>query len=144
MFVTEMLFGGVKKVNILTGEIVQVVPSYGFRERGAYGIAYYEDYLFVAGGGVPDGTSAMLYVYDAKTGEEVVACSPNGDAYLLNDVAIVGDYAYVTDSFYNKIMVMDVEVALEASCDGIFSIETPAEYFLADKTSFPRANGKLL
>jgi len=142
MFVTEMLYGGVKKVDILTGEIEQIVPSYGFLERGAYGILYHNDALFVAGGGVPDGTPVMLYLYDAETGEEIAACAPVGDAYLLNDVAILGNYAYVTDSYYNKLMVVDVEAALAGSCD-VFSIKLPSEYFLADPPeSFPRANGR--
>jgi len=60
MYVTEMLYGGVKKVNILNGEVEQVVPSFGFRERGARGIVLEQDHLFVAGGGVPDGTALMM------------------------------------------------------------------------------------
>ena len=142
MFVTEMLYGGIKAVNVVTGEIQQVVPSYGFLERGAYGVIYHEGALFVAGGGIPDGTPVMMYVYDAATGEEIASCSPDGDGYyLLNDVAILGDYAYVTDSFYNKLMKVDVAAALEGNCV-VSSIETPAEYFLADPIeSGPRANG---
>lgn len=143
MYVTEMLFGGVKKVNVLTGEVEQVVPSYGFRERGAYGIVQYENALFVAGGGVSDGTPLMVYVYDAEKGKEIAACAPEGDDwYLLNGIAILGDYVFVTDSFCNKLLVMDIAAALKGTCN-VFSIRTPSEYFLADPPeSFPRANGE--
>jgi hypothetical protein len=126
MYVTEMLYGGVKKVNILNGEVVQVVPPYGFRERGARGIVLEQDHLFVAGGGVPDGTPLMMYVYDAYNGEEITSCAPPGsdDWYLLNDIAIHGDYAYVTDPYYNKLLVMDVAAALKGTCN-VSSIKTP-------------------
>ena len=66
MFVSEVLFGGVKKVNVKTGETEQVVPSFPFLQRGGVGLAYHDNALFVAGGGNTAGLSvpAMLYVYD--------------------------------------------------------------------------------
>lgn len=143
IFVSEMLFGGIKEVNVITGEIKQVVPSFGFKERGAHGIIESGGKLFVAGGGGSDGTPPKFYVYDAVTGAEIAACDPEGDASLLNDIAIVGDYAYLTDSFYNKLMVVNIPKALEGICD-VFSIRTPEEYFLADDASDTRANGKCL
>jgi hypothetical protein len=132
MYVTEMLHGGVKKVNVLTGMVEQVVPSYLFLERGARGIALEHEHLFVAGGGVPDGTPLMVYVYDESSGTEVAACAPEGDDwYLLNDIAILGDFAYVTDSKYSKLFVLDVAAALKGACK-VFSIKTPSYYFLQD------------
>jgi hypothetical protein len=141
MFVSEMLYGGIKKVNVLTGEIEQVVPSYGYKERGAYGVIQHGDALFVAGGGIPDGTPTKLYVYDADTGEEIVSCDPAWYAFLLNDVAILGKKAYVTDSYYNTLMVVDVAKALEGKCD-VSSLRTPGDIFKATDEYGPRANGK--
>lgn len=143
MFVTEMLYGGVKKVNVLTGEVEQVVPSYGFLERGASGVTYYENALFVAGGGSPIGTPVMLYVYNAETGEEIASCAPVGNEYhMLTDVTIVGDSVYVTDSRLNKLMVVNVKAAMDGDCV-VEYVETPAEYFVAaTPAEAPRANGK--
>lgn len=132
-------------MNVVTGEIKQAVPSYGFKERGAYGVLEHNGALFVAGGGVPDGTPTNFYVYDAVTGAEIANCPAPGDAFLLNDVAIVGNRAFVTDSKFNKIMVVNIPMALKGKCQ-VSTIKTPEQYFLADDalTTFPRANGKCL
>lgn len=138
MYVTEMLYGGIKKVNVLTGDVEQLVSSGEYLARGAYGIVEHQDALFVAGGGVPNGTPLMVYVYDTTSGEEIAACAPEDDGwYLLNDIAILGDYAYVTDSYYNKIMVLNVTAALNGTCES-FAIKTPSHLFVGNDS----ANGK--
>jgi hypothetical protein len=49
VYITELLFGGILKVNISSGEMHHVVPSFDFFERPAGGLAYYQDTLIVAG-----------------------------------------------------------------------------------------------
>ena len=148
LFVSEVLFGGVQRVNVLTGERKQIVPSFGLYRRGALGLAYYNGTLVVAGGGetdAPFSPPASLYVYDAETGTELAQCAPSEDEgfVFLNDVTMIDSYAYVTDWYINKIMVVDVEAALDGDCV-VKYIETPAEYFLSTPDTFPRANGKIL
>jgi hypothetical protein len=135
MLTSEFGYGGIKKVNILTGEISQVVPSYGFTKRGSLGLEYYEGHVFVAGGGF----DPKLFVYQVENGTQVAACAPESETSFLNDVAIVGNYAYVTNSINNTIMVVDVAKALLGVCD-VLSIETPAELFQSQDGEF-LANG---
>ena len=80
----------------------------------------------------------------SETGKELAKCSPpDGEGFkFLNAVTVVEDYAYVTDWELNKLMVVDVEAALDGDCVVDF-IETPAEYFLADPPeTIPRASGE--
>jgi hypothetical protein len=55
MYTSELLCGGVKSVDVVTGEVKQVVESFGFLERAAVGLTVAEDALRVAGGGVAFG-----------------------------------------------------------------------------------------
>jgi hypothetical protein len=137
MFTTELFFGGVKKVDVVTGVIEQVVPSFGYFERAAVGISYYQGALFVAGAGPFIGVGASLYVYDAETGTEIAACTPDFAAVLLNDVTVLNGKAYLTDSFVNKIMVVDADAALNGECI-VESIDLP-EFFISDDSI--RTNG---
>jgi hypothetical protein len=125
MLTSEFAFGGIKRVNILTGRISQVVPPYEFMERGALGLEYYDGHLLVAGGGL----DPKLFVYNVETGTEVAACATRNETSFLNDVAIVGNYAYVTDSFNSVIMVVDVASALLLGVCKVQFIELPAELF---------------
>ena len=86
--------------------------------------------LFVGGAGLPFGVEPLLYVYDVETGDELAACSPQGDASFVSDVVIIGNYAYATDAQINSIMVVDVEAAIKGECV-VTSIEMPADLFKA-------------
>jgi hypothetical protein len=150
MFTSEFAYGGIKSTNILTGEIAQVVPSvvpsHTLMERSALGMAYYEGAILVAGSQFdPTGYTfdeetgqeisgrfdPKLFFYKVETGEEIIACDPTGGAFRdLVDVTIVGIYAFVTDSKFNAIMVVDVEAALDGDCV-VSSITTDPDLFLS-------------
>ena len=75
--VSELFYGGINSVNLATGDVAQVVPSAGFKERGTLGMWYDSDtgIIFAAGGGAYFGTPAKMYAFDALTGDVVADCS---------------------------------------------------------------------
>jgi len=118
--VSELFYGGINSVNLATGDVAQVVPSAGFKERGTLGMWYDSDtgIIFAAGGGATFGTPAKMYAFDALTGDVVADCSPSYDnpSALFNDVAVVDGTAYFTDSFTTTITKMDVAAAKNGDC----------------------------
>lgn len=84
--------GEVVAANLITGQVTPLVDPAG---GPAVGLALDGHRLWVAGG--PTGEAR---VYDVRTGEPVavVQLAPAGTAFI-NDVAVVGGVAYVTDSF---------------------------------------------
>jgi Cu-Zn family superoxide dismutase len=61
--------------------------------------------LWMAGGG-----TGRIFVADARTGRPIATIATQRDhPALLNDVAIVGDTAYVTDTFYPALWSVDLK-----------------------------------
>jgi sugar lactone lactonase YvrE len=139
VYTSEVLFGGIKKVNLETGEYEQIVKPYGYFERAALGLAYYKGAIFAAGAGPQLGIPGLLYVYDSVTGEEIAACAPAGNSFFLNDVTVYKGKAYVTDSGINSISVVDADAALKGECI-VSSIELPEALFF-DTSGAILANG---
>jgi len=141
VFVSQITYGGISSVDVKTSEIQQVVPKSDFLERGALAVGYTGDAFIVPGGGpVPFGFSqTAVYVYDAKSGDDIVTCFPFvGNDGFMNDIAILDEKAYITDSGTPNLMVLNVNKAVnEGICD-VSSIALPTEFFDID---FPGANG---
>jgi sugar lactone lactonase YvrE len=139
VYTSEIFYGGIKKVNLETGESEQIVEPFGYFVRGGFGMDYYKGAIFVAGGGPGAGLPGLLYVYDSETGEDIAACAPTGNVGVLNDVIVYEGKAYVTDSAVNSIMVVDADAALKGECI-VSSIELSEELFLSTTGEF-LANG---
>jgi len=126
MYVSQILSGRVLEVDVLTGETTEVVGEQSGGQQ-AWGLEYYvmDDvgYLVVAGGGPSYGTgSAEAYMYNAETGELIVTCQPissnvTGLGAFINDVTIVDDVAFLTDSFNDHLMVMSLPEARNGNCE---------------------------
>lgn len=86
----------------------------------------------MVGGGGPlfPPLEAKLHVFDATTGELRASCAPEGLGVFINDVTVIDGTAYVTDSFVNSIMTVDVEAALNGTCT-TSSIALPEDPFLS-------------
>lgn len=141
LFVTQFCYGGVSSVNIVTGEIKEIVPKKGFLERGGIGIAYTGEAFIVAGSGpTPLGFSqTAVYVYDATTGEDIATCVPLvGDEGFMNDIAIVDGKAYITDTNTPNLMVMDIDLAVKEGVCDVSSIDISEGFAGLD---FPGVNG---
>lgn len=120
-YVSELLFGGVKEVDLSGDEPVvsQVVPSFGFAARGAIGLAYDDEtgLILVAGGGTAvglPGTGAYAYSTD---GSEVAACQPDESFGFINDAVVRDGKAYFTDSFSNQLYVLDMAALVNGECE---------------------------
>jgi len=128
-------------LDVSTNEITEIVPNVGYFDLPALGIAYDDGFLFVAGGGPgfsDDLNQTIVYVYNAESGDYVVACTSDGG--LWNDITIHDGTAYITDSRVNLIYTLDVDAAKEGKCI-LDTIGLPAQFFLADGDVF-LANGK--
>lgn len=121
LFVSELVFGGIRKVNLFTGEVTQLVDSSrfasgeAFQQRAAGGMHYAHGAIWAAGVGVPFGLPATLYVYDALTGADIVQC-PIAGAGFINDVTESEGTVYATDSLVNVLWTFDVDAALAGEC----------------------------
>jgi len=147
--VGELAYGGIKAVNVETGDIVQLVDSTGFSSRAIVGLWYYNGAIFAAGGGTAFGLEPMLHVFSGATGDLIASCSPEVPGGVINDVTVSGTTAYATDSFRNSLMVLDADAALSGDC-AVSSIPLPAELFQSVGGEFlangiiPFANGLLI
>jgi hypothetical protein len=117
-YITNLAYGGVRRLDVTTGTLATVVPNQPFWERGAVNVAYALGVLVVTGGGSVYGWRGAVYVYDAETGTEMAACLPSGDpARYLHGIAVVDDtMAYVTDSQRNVLMRLDINAAINGEC----------------------------
>jgi sugar lactone lactonase YvrE len=82
--------GSVWKGDLRTGEGEVLVDGDG---RVAVGLKVNRGLLFVSGGGTGD-----AYVYDARTGEEIVTFDLTDGPAFINDVIVTRDAAYFTNS----------------------------------------------
>lgn len=142
LYFTNIFYGGVRKLDLSSNEITEVVPNVGFFERVSLGIKYDEGYLFVCGSGPAFGANqTIVYVYDEESGEEVAACtSVDQPGQLWNDIAIMDGTGYITDSRLNFLYTLDIEAAKNGECE-IGTIELPPQFFLSE-TNINLANGK--
>ena len=51
IYTSELIYGGIKSVDVVTGEVKQVVESFGAFQRAAVGLWYQDGVIFAAGGG---------------------------------------------------------------------------------------------
>ena len=141
VYVSEFLYGGIKRINVTSGAMEQIVSSYGYLERPIGGLVYYNNTLVAAGlGAMFDANQAKLYVHDATTGNEIVSCTPPVNVGVINDVTIMDDIAYATDGRINQLIVMDMHDAIAGKCS-ITSIQLPANEFFSDDAGEIRAAG---
>jgi hypothetical protein len=128
--------GGIDAWNIETGEKTNIVPSVDDHQRGLYGMCYENGYILVAGGGpisAQHSTEIALHVFEAATGSLLASCLPLGGGNseggnFMNDVATIGEFAYVTDSLNSKLMVVELEAAKLGECI-VSSIDLPEAIF---------------
>ena len=135
MYTSELLFGGIKSVDVVTGQVTQVVPSFGFGVRAALGLWYAEGVIYAGGAGELFGPPAAVHAYDAHTGQEIVTCTP-ASAVFVNDVIEYNGYLFATDSFLNEVLVFDVGAMLHGDCS--YNVIVLPEAFVGDGF---RANG---
>jgi hypothetical protein len=120
LYISELLFGGVLKLNISSGMI----------DHG--GLAYYRETLIVAGLGQNYDVEPCIHVYHAITGDEIISCEPDFPAKEIMDVTVLGNMAYATDSMLNQIVAMNIDEAIKGICN-VVSIELPVNDFLSDE-----------
>lgn len=140
--VSEFYYGGIKAVNLDTGDVTQIVNSTAFGERGTIGLWYDDGLILACAGGefVGPNNTAALNVFDAVTGELLAECAPEVEGKFMNDVTVINGLAYATDSFQNHIMVLELESVKTSGSCVVDSIETPEEIFLSEDVW--SANGK--
>lgn len=138
---SEQFYGGVNAINMETGQITPIISTQDtFNEQQALGLAYADGILLVAGGQV----NPSLRMYNASTGELMAECKSERDDGYMNDVIVIQDSAYVTDSLYNSIYKFALELTPEGNCTLQETIATPEDPFLIQlDTGFPYwgANG---
>jgi DNA-binding beta-propeller fold protein YncE len=146
MYITNLFYGGIRRLDVATGTVAGLVPDGPYFAKLAIGLAYYADgdALIVAGAGSRVGLIGNVTVYDAASGIELIACGPSDDdgpADFLNDVTMIDDIAYVTDSGRNRLMTMNVTAALVAGECDVGSVVLPeADFTPANEGDFI-ANG---
>jgi hypothetical protein len=131
LYISELYFGGIYKLNMTSGMVDHLVPSFDFFQRPSAGLAYSRNTLFVAGLGPAFGVDAAIHVYNAESGDQMVSCEPPFSTGQILDITIVGDTAYATDSFLNQLIAMNVDDAIHGICN-ITSIFLPFNSFLSD------------
>ena len=132
VYVTNILYGGVRKVDVMTNETTEIVPNVGYFERVVLGLQYDDGYLFVCGSGPAFGANeSIVYVFDAENGEEVAACtSIDTPGQLWNDITILDGTGYITDSRLSVLYTLDVEAAKDGECV-VGTIDLPEQFFLS-------------
>ena len=68
---SKLFYRGIKSVNLTSGDVVLIIPSATFKERGTLGMWYNSDtgIIFAAGGGAYFGLPPKMYAFDALTGK---------------------------------------------------------------------------
>lgn len=122
LYVGRVNTGGVSAVDVVTGNVTIVVNDSvaGPERRSATGLWYHKPYLFVGGGGPGWGgpvEQPRMYVFDAESGKEVLACdvAPSGKGFA-NDVTVYGDSVYVTNSFGDQVVAFGMGGIKEGKC----------------------------
>jgi len=140
--VTELLFGGVKAVNLEMGWNLPMIPSLGANQRVGISVHYGNGYILITGGGPAGGFPASLQVFDATTGQLIISCKPpNNQGLFLMDVEIVNNVAYVTDTFSSMLWSVDLTTVTSKVCNMV-GIPLPEEWFNPPTPETFMANGK--
>ena len=108
------------------------------------GVSYAFGHIIVCSLGPFIGTPFEIYIYDPATGEAITTCTPPSDVEpgIFNDLDVVGEIAYVTDSGMNHLWSFNIPSAIEGTCD-LTHVELNEEVFLGTGTDYPvRSNGE--
>jgi hypothetical protein len=145
LLIGQIVSGEILSVNVLTGFQHTVVKPSDIGKRQAWGLEYAPEFgaIVVAGGG-PNfgGGKPEVYVYSALSGKLKSTCAPSSTGSFgsfLNDVTVIGDMAYITDSQNDSVMTLDVKAAMQGDCQ-VGSIVLPAVFDALDTGDFG-ANG---
>jgi sugar lactone lactonase YvrE len=105
LFVANFDHGAVFEVSAATGKGHILVPARADRMGLGIKLDQRTDFLFVAGGG-----TGHAYVYDAGTGRALAdyVLAASGPTFI-NDLVIVGDVVYFTDSFRASFFTLTLE-----------------------------------
>jgi hypothetical protein len=136
LYVTDLFFGGVLVVDLTTGDFYTLHPNGVYLNQTFYGIdlEVATETLFIAGTElVEDVPEGRIYVLDALSGDEIVACAIDVD-FFPTDIAIVGDRAYATNAYGSNLVSIDVAAAVNGTCEMEIIDLQPVEAFNA--TSF--------
>jgi hypothetical protein len=115
--VSQILLRGIDAVDIETGEKTSIVPS-DPGVRTIFGLAYDNGYILAAGGGALSGVAdPLLFLFSVADGNLIASCGPTEASSFVNDVVVVGDNAYATDSIGNRLLVMDLAAAKQGVCN---------------------------
>jgi hypothetical protein len=146
LLIGQIVSGEILSVNVLTGFTRSVVKPSDNDERQAWGLEYAPtfDAIIVAGGG-PNfgGGKPEVYVYSSKSGHLMATCAPLSTGTFgsfLNDVTVIGDKAYITDSQNDSVMTLDIKAAMKGKCK-VSSIALPSPEFNVDNSADFAANG---
>lgn len=115
--------------------------SKGSRGSGGVGVAYDNGKIFVAGGGDEkiSGQLPTLNVYDESSHNAIAQCViPSAAGVFINDVAVLGDYAYWTDCYTNQLFKMHVPSLPDCHVE---TIELPSSLFDSGVYDEPSAGG---
>ena len=146
VLVSEFFYGGVKLVNVVTQEITQLVASASYKERGGLGVFYAGGHIITASAGPLVDNPFEVYVFNPSTGDLVTTCVPNAtdDGFepgFFNDIEVVGDTAYVTDSTINRLWSFNIPGAVDGNCELTYQ-ELDEAVFLGTDDAPVRSNGE--
>jgi hypothetical protein len=144
LLIGQIVSGEILSVNVLTGAQRTVVKPSDNGARQAWGLEYAPRFgaILVAGGG-PNfgGGKPEVYIYSVA-GKLEATCAPSSlgsFGSFMNDVTVIGDKAYITDSQNDSVMTLDIKAAMQGDCE-VGSIALPAVFDSVDAADFG-ANG---
>ena len=99
-YVASLADGRIMRGNVLTGRLSPFVP--GTAGDSTTGLEVHGNLLFAAGA-----ATGTLKAYDLRTGRKLAErrVAPAGESFI-NDVAVIGDKAYFTDSLKAQLYVL--------------------------------------
>lgn len=117
-------------MDAITGETSEFIGEQAGRQ--AWGLNHDEDHgVLLVAGGSPDfgGGNAEVYVYDASTKASLAACAqmPHEGGSMVNGIGVLDGVAYVTDSFYGKLMAFDLAMAKAGTCE-VWEVDLPESF----------------
>ena len=136
--VGSLYFGGITAVDLVSGEASIIVPSVDFGSRLIAGVSYEDGMIIAAGaaGQAGSGPPPMVHVFNSTNGETMAECIlPDGSTFA-NDVAVIGDTAYITDSFINFLHSINLTSIQQSGDCGLSTTELPAELFISTDGNF--------
>lgn len=147
VFIGDMVYGGFRKVDLITGKVTPVLNRRIPIFRSALGLHYdaESNLVFVAGGGngfLPT-VPSTVWAYNADSGDEIASCHfPAGNAsrLLYNDLVELNRIIYITDSLNPFLSKWPIKDAVAGLCPSpVDQIALPKDLF--DSSVRPEANG---